>query len=252
MVDAVDVKDAGGNTVSVATINALIALIGEVQASPTSNTVLDRLKVIAAGITTLGGYVDGLEALATSLNGYVDGLETLAAAATPAGENHIGQVGGHTARIAASSFNRPADTTAYASGDLVANSTTAGSVTVLRFAVGREGGPNTGILRRAQISKSNASLTNASFRLHLYSASPTPANGDNGAWSTSGAANYLGAFDITVDKAFTDGAVGIGVPLAGAEIGFASATVYGLLEARAAYTPASGEAFVVTLETVQN
>lgn len=53
----------------------LAALIGEVQASPTANTLLDRLKTIAANITTMSGYVDGLEALATSLNGYVDGLE---------------------------------------------------------------------------------------------------------------------------------------------------------------------------------
>lgn len=53
----------------------LAALVGEVTASPTANTLLDRLKVIATKLDTLGGYTDGLETLATSLNGYVDGLE---------------------------------------------------------------------------------------------------------------------------------------------------------------------------------
>lgn len=37
------------------------AQIGEVQASPTANTVLDRLKTIAASLVTLHGDVDGLE-----------------------------------------------------------------------------------------------------------------------------------------------------------------------------------------------
>ena len=40
-------------------------------------------------------------------------------------------------------------------------------------------------------------MTNAQFRLHLYTAAPTCANGDNGAWSTDGAANYIGAFDVS-------------------------------------------------------
>lgn len=56
---------------------ALAALIGEVQASPTANTVLDRLKTIATALSTLQGYTDGLEALAALTNGYVDGLEAL-------------------------------------------------------------------------------------------------------------------------------------------------------------------------------
>jgi hypothetical protein len=52
------------------------------------------------------------------------------------GENHIGQIGGHIAVVSAS-FTRPADTNAYAAGDLVANSVTAGSVIPMTFAVAR-------------------------------------------------------------------------------------------------------------------
>jgi hypothetical protein len=160
------------------------------------------------------------------------------------------QVGGHVARASAN-FTRPGDTTAYASGDLVANSTTAGQVTPMTFSLARVTGRG-GMIRRARLRKNGTSITNASFRLHLYSASPTPANGDNSAWSTDKAANYVGAMDFTVDKAFTDGAAGNGVPMIGSEIIFTADTYYGLLEARGAYTPANGETFDVSLELIQN
>lgn len=174
--------------------------------------------------------------------------------ATPAGENFIGKVGGVTLLAAATQFTRPADTTAYASGDLIANSTTAGSVVPLQFTVARVAA-GSGMIRRCRLRVSSTVLTNASFRLHLYTASPTPSNGDNGAWLTDKALNYIGAFDITLDKAFTDGASGNGTPNIGSEINFALASgliVYGLLEARAAYTPTSAETFDVALEVLAN
>lgn len=154
---------------------------------------------------------------------------------------------------ASATFTRPADTTAYASGDLVANSTTAGSVTPMSFTVTgiRNGGF---ILRRVKLAKSGTSTTNALFRIHFYAASPTIANGDNGAYSTSGVADYLGAFDITVDRAFTDGACGIGTPVSGFDMVrkvSGGQIIYALTEARGAYTPASSEVFTVTLEDLQ-
>lgn len=161
------------------------------------------------------------------------------------------QVGGHTARVSAS-FTRPADTTAYASGDLVANNTTAGSITPMSFAIGRGTSSLGGMIRRVRLRKSGTSVTSASFRLHLYSSSPVPSNGDNGAWLTDSAANYVGAIDVTCDKVFTDGASGNGIPLIGSEINFTADTYYGLLEARGAYTPASSETFNLLLEVIQN
>lgn len=170
-----------------------------------------------------------------------------------AGENFLGSVGGK-AVVASANFTRPADTTAYASGDLVANSTTAGSVAPMSFTAARVAA-GSGMIRRARLRKTGTGVTNASFRLHLYTASPTPANGDNAAWSTDKAANYLGAIDITVDKTFTDGSAGNGVPNTGAEINFALTSgqiIYGLLEARGAYTPGNAEVFTVSLEVIQN
>lgn len=48
MVDTVDIKDAAGVTRTVKTNDVLAALLGEVTASPTANTLLDRLKTIGA------------------------------------------------------------------------------------------------------------------------------------------------------------------------------------------------------------
>jgi hypothetical protein len=148
--------------------------------------------------------------------------------------------------IVSASFTRPADTTAYASGDLVANSTTAGSVVAMKLDIGRANGLG-GVINRVRVSKTGTSVTNASFRVHLFNAnSQTFANGDNGAWSVNKAANYIGSVDVTVDKAFTDGAAGVAGIAPG--IQFAEATLYGNLEARGAYTPASAEVFTITLE----
>lgn len=156
-------------------------------------------------------------------------------------------------RCPAANFTRPADTTAYASGDLVANSTTAGSVVPLQYDIGALPNGRGGFLRRVRLRKSGTSTTNASFRIHFYRAKPTPANGDNGAWSTDKALDYLGAMDVTIDRAFTDGASGSGVPVTGAEINFHLTseygnTLYALIEARAAYTPASAEVLTVVPE----
>src|ERR1051326_6997470 len=97
------------------------------------------------------------------------------------------------------SFARPNDTTAYAAGDLVANSTTAGAVVPLRVDLGNlaaAGHAITGI-PRARLTKSGTSPANANFRIHLYEAAPLPQNGDNGAWSTDHAASWLGSIDVT-------------------------------------------------------
>ena len=171
-------------------------------------------------------------------------------AALSSSNDVVGRVGGSSANVSAN-FTRPADTNAYASGDLVANSTTAGSVTTMSFAVSRATGLG-GMVRRGRLRKSGTGISGAFFRLHLYRASPTPSNGDNGAWLTDKAADYLGAIDFTCDRAFTDGAIASGVPITGSEINFTSDTLYGLLEARGAYTPVSGETFTVELEVLQN
>lgn len=150
-------------------------------------------------------------------------------------------------------FTRPADTTAYASGDLVANNTTAGSVTPISITL-PNASQNQTIVKRCRLMKSGTTATNGQFRVHFYGASPTVANGDNGAWSSNKAANYYGSIDVTV-IAFTDGCVGTGATTAGAEMQInlpSGNVIYCLLEARAAYTPASAEVFTLIVECLDN
>ena len=151
------------------------------------------------------------------------------------------------AHLRSASFTRPSDTTAYAVGDLIANSTTAGSVTVPSLAPPTSNpAGGSGHIRRVLVRKSNAT-GNLDVRIHFYTSAPTPANGDNGAWSTSGSATYRGSVSVAIRTLFTDGGVGIGVPDAGFEIPvLAGQTLFWVAAARSTYTPAFGE--VITLE----
>jgi hypothetical protein len=156
------------------------------------------------------------------------------------------------AAIPTQAFNRPANTTAYASGDLIADNVTAGSVTPLAISVARVAAGSF-LINRVRLSKSSTGVTGASFRVHLFNVAPTVANGDNGALLTSGRAGYIGRvdFDMTGATIFNDGCAGTAD--AGFLVALASGqTVWALIEARGAYAPASGETFAVTLEVAQN
>ena len=194
---------------------------------------------------------DGTYSLAVEVTG--GELTAAGSLGNDAGENHIGQVGGEVIIAAAAQLTRPADTTAYAIGDLIANSTTVGLVVPLSFTVARVAA-GSGMIRRCKIERSQP-LLGASIRLHLYTSAPTPSNGDNGAYITNGRASYMGAMDVALDRVFTDGAAGYGIPRVGSEITFDLAsgqTIRGLLEVLAVFTPGSGETFDVSLEVLQN
>jgi hypothetical protein len=175
-----------------------------------------------------------------------------------AGTNNIGAVTSNNSLIErVASFIRPADTTTYASGDLVANNTTAGSVVPLTFTTVTRSAGDSVRIERARINTSNALLTNASFRLHLFETTPVPTVGDNGVFNTagvlatSGIDGYLGNFSITLSNSGTTGSSGRGVPDVGSAIIATPATgtsIFGLLEVTAAYVPVSAATFTVSLE----
>jgi len=150
-------------------------------------------------------------------------------------------------------FTRPADTTAYAVGDLIANSTTAGSVTPLSWTVNDFSAEGVSI-RRVRINKSTTGATAPNFRLHLYTTSPTVANGDNGAFSST-SVGYFCTMDVNMPTTdpFSDGGWGFGVPNNGVacDVVPAASTVYGLVEARGAYAPGNAEVFTVLLEVTK-
>jgi hypothetical protein len=157
------------------------------------------------------------------------------------------------------SFTRPADATQYAVGDLVANNTTAGSVTPLSWTLQSSNIIGPCSIYRARLAKSTTSVTSASFRLHLYAALPTVTSGDNGVFSSTQAANYVGSIPLdltTIPGAkFSDGAAGHGSMAAGADANIrlpSGTTIYGLLEALATYTPGLSEVLTVTLDLIEH
>jgi len=145
-------------------------------------------------------------------------------------------------------FIRPNDTTAYAAGDLVANSTTAGSVTALTWVI-PGGSKNIGKIVQVTMSKSDgADVTNATFRVHFYNVTPlAPANGDNGALApvvtAMDAGAYLGHSGTITHVLGGDSAghANPSIPLTG----LTNDTVYGLIEATAAYQGLGLETFSV-------
>lgn len=159
-------------------------------------------------------------------------------------------------------FARPGDTTAYAAGDLIANNTSAASVVPLQFRFASSE-PFLQI-DRAVIRKSSTGVVNPSFRLNLYSALPViSVSGDNGLMSanTTAATTFIGGLSTTgVLTTHLDGGVGNLLPFFGASpfpfplmvdcrtlISGGAVTLFGLLEALAAYTPGNAETFNVTI-----
>jgi hypothetical protein len=151
--------------------------------------------------------------------------------------------------VTSQTITRPSDTTAYAAGDLIANSTTAGSVTPFRLYIPRGLGKNL-VIKAAGVTKSDETdVANSAFRLWFFASSPTVANGDNGALSANlVAAGYFGRAALSAMLAGTDDAFDRTALADSAWLYHylgAADSIYGLLEATAAYSPASAETFNV-------
>lgn len=161
----------------------------------------------------------------------------------------VSAVGSSTSIISAT-FARPGDTNVYAVDDVV------GSGAVITFAnIGRSPG-GTGYITNARIAKSTAVITNASFRLWLFSAAPA-AIADNSPFTL-----------LWANRAIRDGYIDFACITAGAGSDSASATVanlnirfscatdstsiFGVLTARQAYVPGNAENFFIELSADQN
>ena len=163
------------------------------------------------------------------------------------------------------SFARPANTTAYAAGDAIASTTVAGDVTPLQWTAAVEPG-FVGYIVGAQLITDSATAF-AAMRLHLFNTTPFAAGGfqaDNAALAltytalTTGSAgtlpNYIGWIDFTSFVAQSASAVSIGT-CDQTELYFdcpsTSRIIFGLLEDRVAFTPASAQNFSIDLNILQ-
>lgn len=207
-----------------------------------SFSLLALVKRLIQGVTTLRGQIPASLGAKTGANSLSvvpagDAVFPVGATATPS-----------------ATFDRPADTAAYAIGDLVANNTVAGAVLPLEFTVARVAAGAFSIIK-ARLRKSGTWVTGASFKLHLFSAAPTVTYGDNGAFLPNQAVSWLGSIDFSSMQAFSDGAVGNGIPSTGSAITVklaAGQIIYGLMESRGAGTPVSSESFTLILEALQD
>ena len=149
-----------------------------------------------------------------------------------------------------STLTRPANTTPYSVNNIVASSTTAGSIVVPSFAIANSAGG--AIVPRIRINTNVTTGWGAvNLLVTLWTTAPTYTNGDGSAYAVAtGSANRVGQYQVTLTQN-GDGAAGEGMPNVGnaASIKLASGTaVYWDIQILTAATPISGQTFTITPE----
>jgi len=253
----------GTTNTSLGTINTSVGTVNTTLG--TTNTSLGTINTtLGTTNTEVGSLTDTAPATDTasaSLNGRLQRVAqriTSLLALLPSALTNAGglQVGTHTINPS-STLTRPANATAYAQNELVASSTTAGSVAVPSVAMSGTAGVS-GSVRRARLNTSATSGWGAvALRMDLWTAAPTFTNGDGGAFAVAtGSAHWLGSMTFAGLTQNGDGACGIATPDTGGSIDFAlSGTgIYWTLcyIGSASLTPTSGQTFTVTLEGTQD
>lgn len=147
---------------------------------------------------------------------------------------------------------RPADTTAYAANDAIAESTSA--PTSWAFSIGRVNG-GSGQIIAALFATDQATCT-ARLELDLYSTNVgNYADNVEAAQTYTLFPTYLGTITApnlakkTGNSSVAVAQVGLNIPF---KCGAASTTIYGLMRTLDAFTPASGQKVSVILEVIQN
>jgi hypothetical protein len=253
-----------------ATQATLAAVLAKLSADPATAAKQDALATalatVIAGVVSVDGHVDGLETTSSAILAKLSGdpatqvtlaavlaklssdpatQTTLAAAlaaiqaATPAGENHIGAVGGHTVVVAQAVVG---STTAYTAGDCVGS--------LLTFAgLGRVAG-GTGLVQMASVMSKTAQT--ADLDLVLFHTNPSASTFTDNAALAVNAADWDKVIDVVHITDWTS----LGTP------SFAKATalavaykvaagqteIYGQLVARGAFTLSSASDLKVAVK----
>lgn len=159
-------------------------------------------------------------------------------------------------RTIAANFTRPADTTAYAAGDVVADSTSAPTIITFARAAKEVGGH--GIIQEAIVVSSQNAATKPDLELWLFDTAITMDN-DNAAFTPTDAElrTLIGviAFPVASFKVGDAGAAAAGnviCDVQGLNLQVntvnTSNAIYGVLVVRNAYAPASAERFDIRLK----
>lgn len=157
-------------------------------------------------------------------------------------------------RVISASFTRPNDTTAYASGDVICNSTSAPVVLTFPRATVTQG-PRFSIIAQVIMVDSANQTTKLESELWLFDTAPT-ADNDNAVFTPTDAecANLIGV--VPLNTFFVgDATAGAGGNVVFRETNltipvFTKAednAIYGVLVARSSYTPVTQESFTIKL-----
>lgn len=162
-----------------------------------------------------------------------------------------------------STLTRPANTTAYTSGDSVSDNATAGSVVAQTVTLSDTNDDPVTIERvRLATADTGPATAGAIFEMYLFASDPTAnsgvGNGDNSAYSQKQAGfigRMIGQF-IGGTSSFSDGSVAVLVPAEGSRIvtkpATGAKTIYWQIKTDTAFTPsASSSTFTPTFEGVQ-
>lgn len=170
-----------------------------------------------------------------------------------AGAAHIGEVG-TWANVVQATLTRPVEAPAvqYTANDAVTDSLTAS--TAIAFANALRAAGQTGFVIGGRMRKSTVSVTNAQFRLHLFTAAPAAIANDNAAYAEAWANRliYIGYIDFVSWRAGSDCAESPGI-LSRVVLGYkptSGTSISGVMQVLAAYTPVSAEQFAISLDVV--
>lgn len=163
-------------------------------------------------------------------------------------------VGGTTTTVSVTRA-RPADTAAYLLNDTVSDSTSA--PTVITFANMARSNAGSGYITKA-ILRTDQTANVAGYRLHLYNAAPAVVLADNAPFTDMFVDNaaYVGYIDfdpVALEATGSTAAKSLNKDIRLAFICAAGTTsLFGVLQTKTAFTPASGQNFNIKLTAEQN
>ena len=236
--------DAAGNSTQ------LVSLVDGIANGGHAQDVIGPLTETAPATDTASSGLNGrLQRIAQRLSSLIALFPT--ALTVGAGALKIGAVIANPT----STLTRPANTTAYVAGNLIANNTVAASLSVPSFTATPGVGGNGTIKKLRLYTDKTSGMNGVTIQIDLWSAAPTFTNGDGGVFAVAtGSANWLGRFTVTLVQV-GDGAYFAAIPDVGNAVEFALASgqsIFWTMQAMTGFTPASGQHFTVVPEIVQN
>ncbi|KKK73145.1 hypothetical protein LCGC14_2896780 [marine sediment metagenome] len=172
-------------------------------------------------------------------------IEAAVKGATPAGEAHLGSIGGYTVPIQAT-LTRPADTDAYTALDCIADKTSGASAIEFANAGRKTGG--TGYITGLRFETDQAANV-SEYNLHIFREAPGTVIQDNAVWNAVTADKAIRVGTINIPAIAKVGASGTSAlkEITGLKLPYkcTATSLFAQLETVTGFTPASAQAFLI-------